>query len=104
MTSYVAVWMLPVLLVFIFAGLPVAFSLMAVAFIFGLFRFGDVAVFQLVSKVDDIASNYVLAAVPLFIFMGTVLERSGSASGASKTSGLSVSVEGPRPHQLAHSF
>ena len=34
---------------------------------------------QLVAKVDDVASYYVLAAVPLFIFMGTMLERAGIA-------------------------
>ena len=34
---------------------------------------------ELVAKVDDVASNYVLGAVPLFIFMGSLLERSGVA-------------------------
>ena len=63
----------------IFAGFPVAFSLMAVALVFGLLRFGEVAVFQFVSKVDDVANANVLAAVPLFIFMGAVFERSGIA-------------------------
>ena len=54
----------------IFMGFPVAFSLMAVALVFGVARFGEVAVFQFVSKVDDVANANVLAAVPLFIFMG----------------------------------
>src|SRR5918995_954261 len=63
----------------IFAGFPVAFSLMAVALVFGLLRFGEVAVFQFVSKVDDVANANVLAAVPLFIFMGAMFERSGIA-------------------------
>src|ERR687891_1616722 len=64
----------------IFAGFPVAFSLMAVALVFGLLRFGEVAVFQFVSKVDDVANANVLAAVPLFIFMGAMFERSGIAN------------------------
>src|SRR5918994_6989944 len=63
----------------IFMGFPVAFSLMAVALVFGVARFGDVAVFQFVSKVDDVANANVLAAVPLFIFMGAMFERSGIA-------------------------
>lgn len=63
----------------IFIGFPVAFSLMAVALVFGLVRFGDVAVYQFVSKVDDVANANVLAAVPLFIFMGAMFERSGIA-------------------------
>jgi tripartite ATP-independent transporter DctM subunit len=67
------------LLAAIFMGFPVAFALMAIALVFGLLRFGDVAVFQFVSKVDDVANANVLAAVPLFVFMGAMFERSGIA-------------------------
>jgi tripartite ATP-independent transporter DctM subunit len=68
------------LLAAIFLGFPVAFSLMAIALVFGLLRFGEVAVFQFVSKVDDVANANVLAAVPLFVFMGAMFERSGIAN------------------------
>ena len=71
-----ALMMFPALLALIFLGFPVAFSLMSVALVFGLMRFGDSAIGLFVAKVDDVASNYVLGAVPLFIFMGVVLERS----------------------------
>ncbi|MCP5119315.1 MAG: TRAP transporter large permease subunit, partial [bacterium] len=74
-----AMWMFPALMAAIFVGFPVAFSLMGVALVFGFIRFGDAAVFQFVTKVQDVAGNYVLAAVPLFIFMGAMLERSGIA-------------------------
>jgi tripartite ATP-independent transporter DctM subunit len=74
-----ALWMFPALMAAIFVGFPVAFSLMGIALVFGLIRFGDAAVFQFVTKVQDVAGNYVLAAVPLFIFMGAMLERSGIA-------------------------
>lgn len=74
-----ALMMFPALLVLIFLGFPVAFSLMGVALAFGLMRFGDNAIALFVAKVDDVASNYVLGAVPLFIFMGSLLERSGVA-------------------------
>ena len=74
-----ALWMFPALMVLIFIGIPVAYSLMAVALVFGYMRFGDAAVFQFVSKVQDVAGNYILAAVPLFIFMGAMLERAGIA-------------------------
>lgn len=67
------------LLAAIFMGFPVAFALMAIALAFGLLRFGEVAVFQFVSKVDDVANANVLAAVPLFVFMGAMFERSGIA-------------------------
>ena len=74
-----ALLMFPMLLVLLFFGFPVAFSLMGVALVFGIMRFGDAAIGLFVAKVDDVASNYVLGAVPLFIFMGSLLERSGVA-------------------------
>ncbi|EKE78939.1 MULTISPECIES: TRAP transporter large permease [Oceanibaculum] len=75
-----ALWMFPALLVFVAAGIPIAFSLMSVALVFGLLRFGDAAVAQFISKVDDVSTNYILGAIPLFVFMGALLERSGIAS------------------------
>lgn len=79
MDVVVALWMFPALLLMLFLGFPVAFSLMGVALMWGLHRFGDSAIGLFVAKVDDVASNYVLGAVPLFIFMGSLLERSGVA-------------------------
>ena len=79
MTLGIGLMMFPVLMAAIFMGFPVAWSLMGVAVIFGYYRFGDALVYQLVAKVDDVASYYVLAAVPLFVFMGVMLERSGIA-------------------------
>ena len=75
----IALMMFPALLVLIFLGIPVAYSLMGISLVFGIMRFGDKAVFQFVTKVQDVAGNYVLAALPLFIFMGTMLEKSGIA-------------------------
>ena len=77
MTIGLGLMMFPVLMICIFIGFPVAFSLMGVALFFGYLRFGDLLVHQLVAKVDDVASYYVLSAVPLFIFMGCMLEKSG---------------------------
>ena len=77
MTIGLGLMMFPVLMSCIFIGFPVAFSLMGVAVFFGYLRFGDLLVHQLVAKVDDVASYYVLSAVPLFIFMGCMLEKSG---------------------------
>ncbi len=77
--GYVSLMMFPALLVALFLGFPVAFSMMGVALIFGLVTFGDAVIFQFVQKVNDVASNFVLAAVPLFVFMGSMLERSGVA-------------------------
>jgi tripartite ATP-independent transporter DctM subunit len=64
---------------FMFLGFPVAFCMMSTAVLFGLVVFGDKVVFQFIEKIDDLSSNFVLAAVPLFVFMGSMLERSGIA-------------------------
>ncbi len=79
MSFQFALWMFPALLLMLFLGFPVAFSLMGIALMWGIARFGEAAVSLFVAKVDDVASNYVLGAVPLFIFMGSLLERSGVA-------------------------
>lgn len=79
MSSYLALLMFPALMVFIIAGFPIAFSMILVASGFGIIQFGDVAAYQLLTKIEDTASNSILAAVPLFIFMGAMLERSGIA-------------------------
>lgn len=74
-----ALWMFPVLILLLLIGWPIALSLMIVSLTFGWLRFGPVAVHQFVSKVNDVSSNYILGAIPLFIFMGAMLERSGIA-------------------------
>ncbi len=71
--------MFPALLFALFIGFPVAFSMIAVAFGFGYWAFGPSIIYQFIQKVDAMASNFVLAAVPLFIFMGAMLERAGIA-------------------------
>ena len=79
MGDYLALMMFPALLLALFLGFPVAFSMMGVALFFGLVTFDTAVIFQFVHKVDAVASNFVLAAVPLFVFMGAMLERSGIA-------------------------
>lgn len=68
-------WMFPALLTLIFLGIPVAFSMMLTTLAFGWMRFGDILFLQMAQKVDEVATNYVLGAIPLFIFMGAVLEK-----------------------------
>jgi len=72
-----AAWMFPAAFVLIFAGIPISLSLIITAVAFALPIFGDRAGLQLARFVGSVASNYALAAVPLFIFMGAVLEHSG---------------------------
>lgn len=79
MSEYLPFLMLPVAFALMFLGVQVAFSMMITAVLFGLVIFGNRVVFQFVDKVEDLASNFVFAAVPLFVFMGAMLEKSGIA-------------------------
>jgi tripartite ATP-independent transporter DctM subunit len=71
--------MFPALIALIAIGIPISFSMMLVALGFGYMRFGDIVFRQFAQRVDEVSSNYVLGAIPLFIFMGAVLERAGIA-------------------------
>ena len=84
--------MLLVLLLLIFSGYPVAFALGGTALLFiplgiGL-GFFDLNLMQaLPQRVFGVMENYTLLAVPFFIFMGTMLEKSGLAEDLLKTMG-----------------
>lgn len=74
--EYLSLAMFPTLLILVFVGLPVAFALMLTAIGFGFVTFGSNLVHLLTDKVNEVGGNFILAAVPLFIFMGCMLERS----------------------------
>ncbi len=60
-------------------GFPVAFTLDGVSLIFGYFTFG-MSFFQLLPlRIWGTMTNDVLIAVPLFVYMGLMLEKSGLA-------------------------
>lgn len=77
--SFLPFLMLPLAFALIFLGIQVAFSMMITALLFGLLIFGDNVIYQFIDKIEDISSNFVFAAVPLFVFMGAMLEKSGIA-------------------------
>jgi tripartite ATP-independent transporter DctM subunit len=69
--------MLVVMLFAIFIGVPISFTLLFLALTFGYFALGhvvfDLAYFQTIGMMKE----EVLAAVPLFIFMGYITEQAG---------------------------
>jgi tripartite ATP-independent transporter DctM subunit len=65
--------------VLILFGFPVAFTLGGLSVIFGYFTLGIEFFNFLPSRIMGVMSNYVLIAVPLFIYMGIMLEKSGIA-------------------------
>lgn len=90
--EWLAPCMFVAVLVMIFSGYPVAFSLGGTAFAFAgigvSFGFFDWHfLFALPERVFGFMSNYVLLAVPFFIFMGTILEKSGLAEDLLETIG-----------------
>jgi tripartite ATP-independent transporter DctM subunit len=76
-----ALWMFPALIAGILTGFPVSFVMLSLAVVFGWWTFGaEGLLHQAVLKVEEVATAQVLAAVPLFIFMGAMFEASGIAS------------------------
>lgn len=69
-------------------GFPVAFTLGGVSLIFGLFIFGLNFFNLLPLRIWGIMSNYILLAVPLFIYMGVMFEKSGLAEELLETMAL----------------
>ncbi len=61
---------------FIMLGFPIAFTLMAMGMFFGYFAMQDRVFDLLVQRAYAVMSNDVLISVPLFVFMGYIIERS----------------------------
>lgn len=92
MEDWIAPCMFISVLLMIFSGYPVAFSLGGTSLIFafigvqnGFFQWGYL--FAMFERSFGIMSNYVLLAVPFFIFMGTMLEKSKLAEDLLETIG-----------------
>jgi tripartite ATP-independent transporter DctM subunit len=77
--EYLAAWMFLFLTAALMIGFPVTFTLMGTALLFGLVGFGWSFFNLLPLRIWGVMSNVTLMAVPLFVFMGVMLERSGLA-------------------------
>src|SRR3990172_8992724 len=76
--AFLGLIMLLIMIGAIFIGFPISFTLLFLAFAFGYFGLGghtvfDLAYFQTIGMMKE----EVLAAVPLFIFMGFIVEQAG---------------------------
>jgi tripartite ATP-independent transporter DctM subunit len=84
--QHLSIFLFVALAVLLFTGYPVAFVLGGIAILFGALGmafgvFEPMMFFNLLPRIwGGIAANPILVAVPMFIFMGTVLERSGVAN------------------------
>ena len=67
------------MLFFLVLGLPLAFVLGGVSVIFLYFTWGPDAFYMVASQIWSTMGNFTLVAIPLFVFMAMVLERTGVA-------------------------
>ena len=71
-----AILMLVGFFVLLMAGIPVALTLATTGLIFGYIGFGPLLFNLLPSRIFGVVTNYTLIAMPLFVFMGVMLEKS----------------------------
>ena len=89
-------FMLIGLILFVVLGYPVAFSIAAIALLFALIgealgirtNFMQAAMGAFTLRIPGIIENFLLVAVPLFVYMGVMLERSGLADDLLETLGI----------------
>ncbi|MSO71883.1 MAG: TRAP transporter large permease subunit [Alphaproteobacteria bacterium] len=67
--------LLALFVVAISLGFPIAFTLMALGVFFGYLGMGDIIFNLLVQRTYGVMTNDVLISVPLFVFMGYIIER-----------------------------
>lgn len=87
-SEYLAGWMFLILTLLLMAGFPVTFTLIGTAMIFGGIGSGWGFFELLPLRIWGAMKNVVLIAVPLFVFMGVTLEKSGLAEELLETMGL----------------
>ena len=71
----VGMLMLGILVLLIMMGFPIAFTLIAMGVGFGYYAIGDIIFTLLVQRAYGVMANDVLIAIPLFLFMGYIVER-----------------------------
>ena len=93
--EWLAIIMFVVFLVLLLAGYPVAFSFAGTAIVFGVIgilmgQFDLNRLIILFSRWFKAVDNFTLLAVPFFVFMGAVLEKSGLAERMLTTIGMAL--------------
>ena len=75
-TEILAILMLVAFFGLLMAGVPVALTLATSGFVFGFLGFGTGLFNLLPARIYGVVSNYQWLAIPLFVFMGVMLEKS----------------------------
>ena len=66
-----------VMLFAIFNGFPISFTLIFLGFVFGYLGFGKLVFYLMTLQFFSVMTEQTLAAVPLFVFMGILMEQAG---------------------------
>jgi tripartite ATP-independent transporter DctM subunit len=74
--EWMAIGMLAGFFVLLLAGVPVGITLATSGLLFGFLGFGDVLFNLLPARIFGVVANYQWLAIPLFVFMGVMLEKS----------------------------
>ena len=61
----------------IFVGFPISFTLIFLGFVFGYLGFGKLVFYLMTLQFSMVMTEQTLAAVPLFVFMGIMMEQAG---------------------------
>ncbi len=86
--EYLALWMFLALSILLMVGFPVTFTLLGTSLFFAWIGPGVSFLDLLPMRIWGVIENVVLIAVPLFVFMGVTLERSGMAEELLETMGI----------------
>ncbi|HBW35771.1 TRAP transporter large permease subunit [Desulfosporosinus sp. BICA1-9] len=80
--GFVSLLLFALLIVLLISGLPLAFIMGGLATIFSYFLLGPRSLAAIAGNAYGVMENFVIIAIPLFIFMGVILQRSGIAEDA----------------------
>jgi tripartite ATP-independent transporter DctM subunit len=82
-----AVLMICSFVVLLLIGIPVGFAIATSGFVFGFIGFGSTLFNLLPARIFGVVTNYTMLAIPLFVFMGVMLEKSRIAENMLDTIG-----------------
>ncbi|WP_372825956.1 TRAP transporter large permease subunit [Polaromonas sp.] len=80
MDEWLAIGLLIGFFLMLIGGIPVGITLAASGFIFGFMGFGESLFNLLPARIYGVVANYQWLAIPLFVFMGVMLEKSRLAA------------------------
>lgn len=73
----IGVLLIATMLFAIFVGFPISFTLIFLGFVFGYLGFGKLVFYLMTLQFSMVMTEQALAAVPLFVFMGIMMENAG---------------------------